>query len=99
MSLPAALSFVCTSCFALRAFVRAEASEPEKSLMYTNEELTQYTSMAQKIQRVATRKIKICKFGKFEASSQFLLELLLYCRSTGIDLTAVHLVTISEVVI
>ena len=33
----AALSLVYTICFALRAFVRAEASEPEKSLMYANE--------------------------------------------------------------
>ena len=36
----AELHFVHTSCNALRAFVlRAEASEPEKFLMYTKKEL------------------------------------------------------------
>ena len=56
----AELYFVHTSCNALRAFVlRAEASETEKFLMYIKKELQkQYTSMAQKIQRLATRKIK-----------------------------------------
>ena len=57
--------------------------------------------MAQKIQRLATRKIKTNneKCGKFAASLQFLLQSLGDCRSTGIDLTALHLATISEVVI
>ena len=58
----AALSFVYTSCFALRAFVRAEASEPEKSLMYTNDELNVIHVHGTKDTKTGDKEIKMNNF-------------------------------------